>query len=69
MNTNAVLETMPECLGAKTGFTPLAGKSLMMGAIDKTKRHRIVVVLLDDPYRWVDAKEMVEWAFDSHEWK
>jgi D-alanyl-D-alanine carboxypeptidase len=69
MNTNALLEEMPECLGAKTGFTPLAGYSLMLAATDNLKRHRIVAVLLDDPYRWGDAREMVNWAFDSYEWK
>jgi len=69
MNTNALLEEMPECLGAKTGFTPLAGRSLMLAATDKQKKHKIVVILLDDPYRWGDAKDMVYWAFNSYEWK
>jgi len=69
MNTNALLDEMPGCLGAKTGFTPLAGQSLMLGATDKLKRHRVVVVLLDDPYRWTDARDMADWAFDSYDWK
>jgi len=69
LNTNAVLEEMPECLGAKTGFTPLAGRSLMMAATDKLKKHKVIAVLLDDPYRWGDAKEMINWAFNSYEWK
>lgn len=69
MNTNALLDEMPGCLGAKTGFTPLAGTSLLLGATDDLKKHKIVAVLLDDPYRWQDVKDMVDWAFNSYEWK
>lgn len=69
LNTNALLNDMPECLGAKTGFTPLAGRSLMLAATDKLKKHKVVAVLLDDPYRWGDAREMIDWAFDSYEWR
>ncbi len=69
MNTNALLDEMPGCLGAKTGFTPLAGRSLMLAATDEMKKHKVIAVLLDDPYRWADVKEMVSWAFDSYEWK
>lgn len=68
-NTNQLLGVMPNCLGGKTGFTPLAGRSLLMGAIDSNEKHRIIAVLLDDPYRWEDAKKMFQWAFDSYEWK
>lgn len=69
MNTNRLLDEMPECLGTKTGFTPLAGKSLMLAAQDKTKKHRIVAVVLNDPYMWEDIKEMAHWAFNSYEWQ
>ena len=69
INTNKLLGTMPECLGTKTGFTPLAGKSLMLGAEDNTKKHKIIAVVLDDEYMWEDIREMVYWAFDSHIWQ
>lgn len=69
MNTNRLLDEMPECLGTKTGFTPLAGKSLMLAAEDKTKKHKIVAIILNDPYMWEDIREMVNWAFDSHSWQ
>ncbi|MFC1644906.1 D-alanyl-D-alanine carboxypeptidase family protein [Patescibacteria group bacterium] len=68
-NTNQLLGQMPNCLGGKTGFTPLAGKSLLMGAIDPTKKHRVIAVVLDDPYRWEDARKMFQWAFESYDWK
>ncbi|MEF3691677.1 MAG: hypothetical protein V3574_01305 [Candidatus Moraniibacteriota bacterium] len=69
MNTNKLLGIMPECMGTKTGFTPLAGKSLMIGAEDSTKKHKIIAVVLDDAYMWEDIREMVYWAFNSHAWQ
>lgn len=69
MNTNRLLDEMPECLGTKTGFTPLAGKSLMLAAEDKTKKHRIIAVILNDPYMWEDIREMVYWSFNSYIWQ
>lgn len=69
MNTNRLLDEMPECLGTKTGFTPLAGKSLMLAAEDKTKKHRIIAVVLNDPYMWEDIREMANWAFNSYVWQ
>ncbi len=68
-NTDRLLGEMPNCLGTKTGFTPLAGKSLMLAAIDKAGKHKIIAVVLNDPYRWRDARNMIEWAFASYEWQ
>jgi serine-type D-Ala-D-Ala carboxypeptidase (penicillin-binding protein 5/6) len=69
LNTDMVMDTMPNCLGAKTGFTPLAGYSLLLVAADSTGKHKIISVLLDDPYRWQDVKTMVNWAFASYKWQ
>lgn len=68
-NTDILLGEMENCLGGKTGFTPLAGKSLLTATIDETKKHRVVAVILDDPNRWEDMKELTSWIFDSYEWK
>ncbi|MDX9913135.1 MAG: hypothetical protein RBS77_00975 [Candidatus Moranbacteria bacterium] len=69
MNTNRLLDEMPNCLGTKTGFTPLAGKSLMLAAQDDSKKHRIIAVVLNDPYMWEDVREMTHWAFSSYTWQ
>lgn len=69
INTDQVLDEVPGCLGGKTGFTPLAGQSLLMAAADESKKHRIIAVLLDDLHRWQDIKTMFQWAFESYEWK
>jgi D-alanyl-D-alanine carboxypeptidase len=69
LNTDIVMNDITNCIGGKTGFTPLAGRSLLLAASDPTQKHKVIAVLLDDPYRWQDIKTMISWAFDSYEWK
>lgn len=68
-NTDALLGDMPNCLGGKTGFTPLAGKSLLLASVDPTGKHRVVSVLLNDEQRWEDMCALVNWVYASYEWK
>ena len=68
-NTDMLIESMPNCLGGKTGFTPLAGKSLMTGATDPTGKHRIIAVILNDETRWDDMKALTEWVFTNYKWQ
>ncbi|GBE17101.1 D-alanyl-D-alanine carboxypeptidase DacB precursor [bacterium BMS3Abin15] len=69
LNTDQVLDQIPNCLGGKTGFTPMAGRSLLLAAGDKTGEHKIIAVVLDNPYRWQDIPMMISWAFEAHEWQ
>lgn len=69
INTDLVLNDITNCIGGKTGFTPLAGRSLLLAASDPTGKHKVIAVLLDDPYRWQDIKTMIDWTFDSYEWR
>jgi len=68
MNTDRLLDQLPNCLGGKTGFTPLAGRSLITAVADPTGKHKIIMVVLDDPYRWQDVQMMADWAFQSYKW-
>jgi D-alanyl-D-alanine carboxypeptidase len=68
-NTDIVLNQVANSLGGKTGFTPLAGYSFLMAVADETKNNKIIAVVLDDPYRFQDIKKMVDWSFESYEWK
>lgn len=68
-NTNRLLGQLPNLLGTKTGFTPLAGYSLMAAISDDTGKRKIVAVVLDDQDRWASVTQMSAWAFQSHEWK
>ncbi|MDO8241238.1 MAG: hypothetical protein Q7T51_04635 [Candidatus Moranbacteria bacterium] len=68
-NTDMLLETLPGCVGGKTGFTPMAGKSLMLGAEDPTGKHKIISVLLNDEQRWDDMRTLVNWVFENYKWQ
>ena len=68
-NTNRLLNEMEGMIGAKTGFTPMAGYSLLMSACDQSGKHKIITVILDDPYRWNDAEKLISWAYKNYSWK
>ncbi len=56
-------------IGTKTGYTPMAGYSLLAVVADPATKHRIVAVVLDDSQRWQDIKTMVNWTFNSYTWQ
>ena len=69
INTDILLEQIPNSLGGKTGFTYEAGKSLMMTAHHPAnKNHKIVAVILDDINRWEDMKNLISWSFAVYTW-
>lgn len=68
-NTDLLLDSIPNCLGGKTGFTPLAGKSLLLGSVDPTGKHSIIAVVLNDENRWEDMKTLTDWVFNNYEWR
>ena len=68
-NTDLLLNTLPNCIGGKTGFTPLAGKSLLLGATDDTGKHKIISVLLNDDKRWEDMRTLVGWIDQNYKWQ
>jgi len=68
-NTDMLLTTLPNCVGGKTGFTPLAGKSLMLGASDPTGEHKIIAVILNDENRWDDMRTLASWVFENYKWQ
>ncbi|MEP7162961.1 MAG: serine hydrolase [Candidatus Moraniibacteriota bacterium] len=67
-NTDQLLGQMPNLVGTKTGFTPLAGYSLLAVATDPTGTHKVVVVVLNDPNRWQSIRSMFDWSFQSFDW-
>lgn len=69
LNTDQLLDQMPNIIGAKTGFTPMAGYSLLMATTDPSTKHKIVAVVLDDATRWQDIRTMANWAFNSYIWQ
>ncbi len=69
LNTDELLGQFPNLIGTKTGFTPLAGYSLLAVASDPSNRHRVIAVLLNDPYRWQSIRSMFDWSFQAVDWR
>ena len=68
-NTDQLLGQLPNLIGTKTGFTPLAGYSLLAVASDYSRDHKIVAVVLDDAARWQSIQSMFAWGFEAFDWK
>jgi D-alanyl-D-alanine carboxypeptidase len=68
-NTDKIIGQVPDLIGTKTGFTPLAGYSLLAAAYDPSHEHRVVAVVLDDSQRWQDIQTMLHWAVSNHSWQ
>ncbi|MFZ2299658.1 MAG: D-alanyl-D-alanine carboxypeptidase family protein [Candidatus Moraniibacteriota bacterium] len=68
-NTDELLGQFPNLIGTKTGFTPLAGYSLLAVATDQSRRHTVIAVLLNDPYRWQSIRSMFDWSFQAVDWR
>lgn len=67
-NTDQLIGAMPNLVGTKTGFTPLAGYSLLAVATDPTGQHPVIAVVLNDPDRWQSIQSMLDWSFESFDW-
>lgn len=67
-NTNQLLGNMPNLVGTKTGFTPLAGYSLLAVAHHPNGGHPVIAVVLNDPYRWESIQSMFSWSFQAYDW-
>lgn len=68
-NTDILVSEIPNCIGGKTGFTPLAGKSLLLAVHDPEKKYRVIAVILNDEDRWTDMRNLICWVFDNYEWR
>lgn len=68
-NTDKLIREDDLCIGGKTGFTPLAGKSLLAAYWDPSVKHQVVIVLLDDQERWEHMRILKNWIFNNYEWK
>jgi D-alanyl-D-alanine carboxypeptidase len=54
-------------IGAKTGLTPRAGRSLLVASQDNAG-NVVIAVSLNNVYRWQDAEEMILWGWQAYQW-
>lgn len=60
-NHNRLLDTVPGCIGLKTGYTRAAGRTLVSCA--ERDGRRLVAVTLQDGNDWADHAALYEWGF------
>ena len=63
-NLNKLLGTVEGVIGMKTGFTQEAGQVLVTAAA--RDNHTLVTVVLRSEDRFLDSKNLLEWAFANH---
>jgi D-alanyl-D-alanine carboxypeptidase len=66
-NTNHLLNSYLEVVGGKTGTTPDAGQCLFF-VVKNTQGHEILVILLNSPNRYHEAKVISDWVFRTYSW-
>lgn len=69
VNTNDLLGSLPGIVGGKTGYTDEAGESLLLAVEDSSHRHRIVAVVIGANGRFTQMEKLVNWVWDTYEWK
>ncbi|MCD8086141.1 MAG: D-alanyl-D-alanine carboxypeptidase [Clostridiales bacterium] len=65
-NHNKLLSYDDRCIGIKTGFTTLAGRTLVSCAQDPDTGARVVCVTLNDSYDFNDHMAVYDWAFATY---
>ena len=68
LNTNKLLGVLFNIVGGKTGFTELAGGSLVL-VTEAPQGGRIISIVLGSNDRFSDAKELVEWSNKAYIWR
>ncbi len=65
-NHNKLLSYDDRCIGIKTGYTSLAGRTLVSCAQDPDTGERVVCVTLNDSYDFDDHMAVYDWAFTTY---
>ena len=67
VNHNKLLRTYDGCIGVKTGYTEACGRILVSCA--ERDGTRFVCVTLSDPDDWTDHAALLDWAFETWEYR
>ncbi len=62
-NTNALLGKVPGVMGIKTGFTDLAGQSLVT-LVDR-QSHKLIFVVMGSSDRFAETIKLIDWAYSG----
>ncbi|MBI2003490.1 MAG: D-alanyl-D-alanine carboxypeptidase [Parcubacteria group bacterium] len=68
-NTNQLLGKLLNVIGGKTGFTELAGGSMILVTEAPNSSSRLVTVILGSEDRFSDVERMIEWVKSAYIWR
>lgn len=68
-NTNKLIGLLPGIVGGKTGYTDEAGESLLLIVKNPFNNQKIMTVIIGADDRFAETKELVNWIWNSYEWK
>lgn len=66
-NVNQLLGRVPGVLGIKTGFTDLAGQSLVTYV--KRQDHPVIITVLGSTDRFTDSVSLINWVYSNFTWQ
>lgn len=69
LNTNKLLGVLLNVVGGKTGYTDLAGGSMILVTKAPSGESNLISVVLGSNDRFEDTKNLVNWAKDAFIWK
>lgn len=69
VNTNKLLEEMPEIIGGKTGFTNGAMETMVLEVKTNEGKDRMIAVILGSNDRFGEIKKLVEWGKNAFSWQ
>ncbi len=69
LNTNKLLGLLLNIIGGKTGFTELAGGSMVLVTQTPSDSSRLITIVLGSNDRFSDTKKLVEWSEKAYIWK
>lgn len=65
-NVNQLLGKIPGVLGVKTGWTDLAGESLV--TLINRDGHEVIISLMGSGDRFTDTQTLIDWVYSSFSW-
>lgn len=68
INTNELLNTFPEAMGGKTGYTERAGKCMMLTIKAPNNQGYLINVILNSRKKFEEMEELTNWAKNSYLW-
>lgn len=67
VNTDKLLEQMPDIIGGKTGYTTMAQGCLVIAL--ESESNQLITVILGAEDRFLETKKLINWAKEAYLWK